>query len=660
MVDFPSLDDLKPSGELSTLALRFVLLTVASTFLYWWAYYGYSFWIYVLLVGWICYLDYVAKRVKPMERQLLRRPLEEKDFRKLPAHLHPVWLRHSNVERVVWLNNLINQMWPFFRKDLEPQFKQQLTELLTSGKPHQFQHMSVSKLSFGDFPFVIEGVEHSIPRSDAFWMDIHFRFGGDIDVELCVRMLHTPSFHINLDDLLIQGTLRAAFEPLVAHSPWFQNIYLSMVDSPRIDFGLSAFSRRLDIMSLPLLKSLLTTAVRNALFGEMILPDRLCIPIIPPEELLSPRNEAEKLAEEMKGVIHFTLKCVNIDEEHARSRLRQEGKDETDAACEDLFLSLAYEDDVHKSPVFSPNSTDTLEPSFSQNLKFLVSSGQSLSSFLQINIHRKCRRFFGSPEERLLGSCVVPLSRVFSRGPHNNIEHYSVSPTTFPELKIKFSIEFLPFSSDTDLAPNHLPLSTNGNTEEPPASPAPENGVQRELFSPPSQLRRRHLERRRSRDDPALLVSPGQTAVSYEEFAATGLEVTKKEVKTKTQGYLFVTIAEARELVNADTIGTSDPYVRVKVADQTRYTSVRGNTLHPKWNETFEFFISDLSTQKLFVTVYDEDLTKSHDLMGETEFSIKDLAKFERYAFTGEFKLKNVESGFIKLSLAFKPYVGTS
>lgn len=176
-----------------------------------------------------------------------------------------------------------------------------------------------------------------------------------------------------------------------------------------------------DIMSLPLLKSLLTKAVRNALFEEMILPDRLCIPVIPPEDLLSPRNEAEKLAEEMKGVIRFTLKGVNIDEEHARSRLRQEEKDETDATCEDMFLSIAYEDEVHKSPVFSPNSSHPLEPSFSEGLKFLVSSGQSWSSFLQINIHRKCRRFFGSPEERLLGTCVVPLSRVFSKGPRNNI-----------------------------------------------------------------------------------------------------------------------------------------------------------------------------------------------------------------------------------------------
>lgn len=82
--------------------------------------------------------------------------------------------------------------------------------------------------------------------------------------------------------------------------------------------------------------------------------------------------------------------------------------------------------------------------------------------------------------------------------------------------------------------------------------------------------------------------------------------------------------------------------------------------LATKLVQTFEFFISDFLTQKLFVTVYDEDLTKSHDFMGEMEFSIKDLAKFDRYAFTGEFTLKNVEKGFIKLSLAFKAYAPAS
>ena len=93
------------------------------------------------------------------------------------------------------------------------------------------------------------------------------------------------------------------------------------------------------------------------------------------------------------------------------------------------------------------------------------------------------------------------------------------------------------------------------------------------------------MERKRGKDDPALLVSPGQTPVSNEQSAATGLYLASNDGKMKTQGCLFVTVIEARDLANSDTIGTSDPYARIKVADQTRLTSVRGNTLQPKWNE---------------------------------------------------------------------------
>ena len=56
------------------------------------------------------------------------------------------------------------------------------------------------------------------------------------------------------------------------------------------------------------------------------------------------------------------------------------------------------------------------------------------------------------------------------------------------------------------------------------------------------------------------------------------------------------------------------------------------------------------------MNIYDEDIAKAHDFLGETEFSISELKRFDRYAFTGEFKLKNVKQGFLKLSLVFRPF----
>ena len=385
-------------------------------------------------------------------------------------------------------------------------------------------------------------------------------------------------------------------------------------------------------MSLPLLKSLMVSTVKDALFGGMILPDRMCIPIIPPEELFSVQNEAEKAAQEKRGVIHFILNHVTIDEEQAIMRLKQEGKDTSDASSDDLFLTINFDDEVTRSAVFSPNSAAIMDPSFSENFKFLVSSSDNLGSFLLVNIHSKTRRMFGKPEERLLGSCVVPLSRVLSGGSDSRVvsfryaylflegvgklvficllfcfklamqEHFTVSPTTFPELKVKFDLEYYPFPDQKEPSKfahcfliNYSLFQTQKNVnavdldDGSRAQTPARRQVQQDLFSPPSQMRRRHLARRPNIENPALIVSPGKTdhekAFPVPQLDEASERGAQNDGRLSPRGCLFVTVVGARDLVNTDSIRTTDPYTKVKVADQVRYTSVQGNTMNPVWNE---------------------------------------------------------------------------
>ncbi|XP_056605464.1 multiple C2 and transmembrane domain-containing protein 2 isoform X2 [Triplophysa dalaica] len=87
---------------------------------------------------------------------------------------------------------------------------------------------------------------------------------------------------------------------------------------------------------------------------------------------------------------------------------------------------------------------------------------------------------------------------------------------------------------------------------------------------------------------------------------------------------LTICLKEGRGLVIRDRCGTSDPYVKFKLDGKTLYKSkVVYKNLNPVWNESFSFPVRKLD-QKLFIKVYDRDLT-TDDFMGSCAFVLSEL-----------------------------------
>ncbi|XP_042615477.1 multiple C2 and transmembrane domain-containing protein 2-like [Cyprinus carpio] len=87
---------------------------------------------------------------------------------------------------------------------------------------------------------------------------------------------------------------------------------------------------------------------------------------------------------------------------------------------------------------------------------------------------------------------------------------------------------------------------------------------------------------------------------------------------------LTVCLKEGRGLVIRDRCGTSDPYVKFKLDRKTLYKSkVVHKNLNPVWNESFSFPIRSLD-QRLFIRVYDRDLTMD-DFMGSCGVELNKL-----------------------------------
>lgn len=78
----------------------------------------------------------------------------------------------------------------------------------------------------------------------------------------------------------------------------------------------------------------------------------------------------------------------------------------------------------------------------------------------------------------------------------------------------------------------------------------------------------------------------------------------------KPVGILNVKVVRAIKLLKMDILGTSDPYVKLKISGEkrpSRKTSIKMRNLNPEWNEDFKLIVKDPETQVLELKVYDWD-----------------------------------------------------
>ena len=123
--------------------------------------------------------------------------------------------------------------------------------------------------------------------------------------------------------------------------------------------------------------------------------------------------------------------------------------------------------------------------------------------------------------------------------------------------------------------------------------------------------------------------------------------------KTKNKvfdGVLTITVHEAKNLLDKDFAGKSDPYVLISYGEKMSKSKPIESTLNPTFNFTGEFQTEKDGPSELIVEVVDDDLGKDESL----GLAIIDILKADQSA---KFwvNLKGVKSGRILLSLNVKP-----
>ncbi|KAJ8308924.1 hypothetical protein KUTeg_013798 [Tegillarca granosa] len=112
--------------------------------------------------------------------------------------------------------------------------------------------------------------------------------------------------------------------------------------------------------------------------------------------------------------------------------------------------------------------------------------------------------------------------------------------------------------------------------------------------------------------------------------------------------FVDFTILQAKDLVGMDRNGLSDPFCEVLMENGKLFkTSVKKNTLFPKWNESFSYEVID-DTKLIEINVYDKDII-SKDFLGKVVLSMDKLKEISHKGKPEWLSLQRTKSGKLQI-----------
>lgn len=126
------------------------------------------------------------------------------------------------------------------------------------------------------------------------------------------------------------------------------------------------------------------------------------------------------------------------------------------------------------------------------------------------------------------------------------------------------------------------------------------------------------------------------------------------------KGVVHMKLIGARNLMNMDTFSKSDPFATIVMGAERRRSSVKQDTLNPRWNESFKFMSCNPKFEIIQLKLYDEDST-SEDFLGNVDIKVSDVQSAEGGRMVNTFSLvnpaKKVTSGEVDVELSWEEIV---
>uniref|UniRef100_A0A8C1IGP8 Extended synaptotagmin-like protein 1a n=1 Tax=Cyprinus carpio TaxID=7962 RepID=A0A8C1IGP8_CYPCA len=221
----------------------------------------------------------------------------------------PAWVNFPDVEKVEWMNKILQQAWPFIGQYLEKLLVETIAPSIRTASAH-LQTLSFTKVDLGDRVVGVKAYTEHDKRQVI--LDLYISYAGDVEINVEVKKYFCKA---GVKGIQLHGKLRVILEPLIGDVPLIGAITMFFIRRPKLDINWTGLTNLLDI---PGLNAMSDTMIMDAIASFLVLPNRLTVPLVANLHVAQLRSplprgivrihllEAENLAAKdnyMKGVI---------------------------------------------------------------------------------------------------------------------------------------------------------------------------------------------------------------------------------------------------------------------------------------------------------------------------------------------------------------------
>uniref|UniRef100_A0A8C7DHS9 Extended synaptotagmin 1 n=1 Tax=Oncorhynchus kisutch TaxID=8019 RepID=A0A8C7DHS9_ONCKI len=585
----------------------------------------------------------------------------------------PPWVNFPDVEKVEWMNKILQQAWPFVGQYLEKLLVETIAPVIRASNTH-LQTLSFTRVNLGDKALKVVGVKaHTEHDKRQVLLDLYISYAGDVEINVEIKKYFCKA---GVKGVQLHGMLRVILEPLIGDVPLVGAVTMFFIRRPKLDINWTGLTNLLDI---PGLNAMSDTKIMDAIASYLVLPNRLTIPLVADLHVAQLRSPLPR------GVVRIHL--LEAEELTAKDTVIKgiiDGKSDPYAVLRvgtQTFTSHTvdsnlnpqwremYEVIVHEVPgqeleveVFDKdqNQDDFLGrylkdvPSGSVHLRLewlsLLSSADRLNEVIQRNQNMTCKTA-DPPSAAILAvyldraqdlpmkkgnkdpSPMVQLSvedttkeskvGIHPHRPSEGLNYYGVKDDDRALSLGSLSIPLSRLLASPDLSMDQwFQLDNSGQ-----ASRIYINAVLRVLYlnedaSPTSPVSPHPLSPGSGQGDGGISSEVGPGGVSgAPKPVPTRPQQTTPDSDFASEGVLHIHLVEASNLIAKDNFmggmvkGKSDPYVKIRVGGVTFRSHTIKENLNPYWNELYEIILTQLPGQEIQFELFDKDLDQDDFLV---------------------------------------------
>uniref|UniRef100_A0A9J8C1Q4 Extended synaptotagmin-like protein 1a n=1 Tax=Cyprinus carpio carpio TaxID=630221 RepID=A0A9J8C1Q4_CYPCA len=555
----------------------------------------------------------------------------------------PAWVNFPDVEKVEWMNKILQQAWPFIGQYLEKLLVETIAPSIRTASAH-LQTLSFTKVDLGDRVVGVKAYTEHDKRQVI--LDLYISYAGDVEINVEVKKYFCKA---GVKGIQLHGKLRVILEPLIGDVPLIGAITMFFIRRPKLDINWTGLTNLLDI---PGLNAMSDTMIMDAIASFLVLPNRLTVPLVANLHVAQLRSplprgivrihllEAENLAAKdnyMKGVISGKSDPYAVLRVGTQIFTSHHVDNNLNPQWREMYEVIVHEVPGQELELEWYTLKDTQSGQVHLKLEWLsmLPSAERLNevtdppsaAILNVYLDRAQDLPFkkGNKDPSPMVQISVQDTTKESRtvyGTNNPV--WEDAFTFFIQDPRKQDIDIQVKDDDRSLTLGSLsiPLSRLLSSAE----LSMDQWFQLEKSGPASRIYITAMLRVLWLNEEAILTTPvtplpgegdieSEVSSGVSKVAPTSKrpEHTSPDSNFASEGVLRIHLVEAQSLIAKDNLmggmvkGKSDPYVKIRVGGLAFKSQVIKENLNPIWNELYEVILTQLPGQEVetfFVFLY--------------------------------------------------------